>query len=279
MPTLKGLLKLWLRYLLIKPFGIVFFKLKRYRLEFSGRDNIPQNGPFILVMNHQSEFDIFAVGLGLGKTMDKTRVVPWAKVEIGKGKEGNLGMFIYHYLGAIPIDRNDPDSREAIERSLKYLKKGDIVAIFPEGSRRKDGELGAFKYGVANLARAVPVPILPVGVHRLNGAKGIQINFGRAFFMPATRKRMEIIEGLEERFEDRFKRNVESLRNWSEDLCMDKKTMRFIKRSVRLVMDFIKRQNISLEKYAKLAELEDNEFIREKVFELLPDNWVKLPVE
>lgn len=267
---------MWIRYFLIRPIGIAFSKKKKYNVKYSGTENVPYNGPFIVVMNHQTNIDVFATGLGLKKTMVRSRMRPWAKIEIGKGKEGPLGMILYYYLGVIPINREETDIEETMRRSLKCLKRGEIVAIFPEGTKCKPGELGWFKYGVANLARAMPVPILPVAVYRRKEDRGIQVNYGKPFFMPPIKKKLEIMENIEEKVEDTILRHAEELRQWSMEMDVGKKSMKFIKKMTGLIIDFIYKQEFTFDRFCKIAEDEDNEYIRDKIFELLPEGWVKL---
>jgi 1-acyl-sn-glycerol-3-phosphate acyltransferase len=71
-------------------------------------------------------------------------------------------------VGGIPIDR-DGSALSGIRATLQALEAGDMVLVFPEGTRSKDGNLGVFKPGLALVARRAKVPILPAaieGAHR-----------------------------------------------------------------------------------------------------------------
>ena len=70
---------------------------------------------------------------------------------------------LIRYLDAIPIDR-DGMSLGGIKETLKRLKKGETVVLFPEGTRTLDGRVGELKPGFVALARRGKVPILPAAV-------------------------------------------------------------------------------------------------------------------
>jgi 1-acyl-sn-glycerol-3-phosphate acyltransferase len=73
-----------------------------------------------------------------------------------------FGWFI-HSLGAIPIDK-EKSALAGIRATLQSLQQGDMVLVFPEGTRSRDGNLGVFKPGLALVARRAKVPILPAAV-------------------------------------------------------------------------------------------------------------------
>ncbi|MBU1672000.1 MAG: 1-acyl-sn-glycerol-3-phosphate acyltransferase [Actinobacteria bacterium] len=266
---------MWLRYVIVKPIGFYLAAKPKYNLEHTGEENAPYKGPFIVLSNHQTGVDVFAVGLSINKVMNRSRMLPWAKTEIKKGKEGILGWLLWYWLGTIPIDRDAVnEAPKAIRRSLDYLRKGKIIFVHPEGTRYPAGQLGPFMFGLANLARAVPVPILPVGVwRRLDGDGGIQVSIGVPFFMPPYPHPED--EGEPETV---FRRRVEGLKEWSENLDRDKKGMKMMARMIDLVLDAVTKmeQKITHEKMFRVAHEDDNEFLRDKVFELLPDSFRKV---
>jgi 1-acyl-sn-glycerol-3-phosphate acyltransferase len=270
---------MWWRYILLRPPFAVLAKTKQYKLKVEGSGNVPRYGPFIVVANHQSSTDIVAIALALRKALVRNHMWPWAKVEIQKGREGLLGMALWNIFGVIPIDRETGQSEEAIRSSLEYLRRGEIICVFPEGTRYKDRELGWFKYGVANLARAAPAPMLPVGIYRREEDGGIQVNIGKPFFMPPKKARYEKLEALEDRVEERISQQIDSLKQWSAESPHDKKGMKTIANIVNMVTERLDRQEISLDRFFRMAESEDNEFIRDRVLELLPDGWKKVEEE
>lgn len=263
---------MWIRFSIARPVGLLFARTRRYRLEYSGVENAPYRGPFIVVANHQTGIDIFAVGLALRRALSRSRMVPWAKGDIRSGSEGFLARVLWYYFGAIPIERDGRGSRKAIRKSLSHLKKGHIIFIHPEGTRYPRGSIGPFMFGVANLARTVPVPILPVGVYRRQGDGGVQVNVGVPFFMPGLPP-----EEMEDVPAGRclwLGRNMENLKNWSMELDRDRKGMKLIGKTVDLAVQAVRRiPSPALERFFMMATPEDNEYVRGKVLELLPPGW------
>ncbi len=250
-------------------------KTKKYSLRATGTENVPRYGPFIVVANHQSSADIVAIALALRPALVHNQMWPWAKIEIQAGQEGSLGLFLWKVFGVIPINREAGKADEAIRQSLECLRRGDIVCIFPEGTRHQTKELGNFKFGVANLARATPAPILPVGVWRRDEDGGVQVRVGQLFFMPPKKRRLEALEAIEERLEERIGPQIDGLRQWSSQLPRDKRGMKTVANMINVVTDFIAQQGEGLERLYRMAEADDSEFIRNKIFELLPSDWTK----
>jgi len=116
----------------------------------------PESGAYVCTSNHQSFLDIFAMSR-------QRREMKWiAKEEIFK-----LPLFgLYFRLsGDIPVNRGDRESGgAALTRARWYLDHGMPVMIFPEGTRSRDGKMGAFKPGAFRLAIEAQVPVLPVAV-------------------------------------------------------------------------------------------------------------------
>lgn len=249
---------------------------RKYNLKVSGQENVPHSGPFIVVSNHQSSLDIIANSLALKPALTHSHMWPWAKTDIERGKEGPMGWALWKVFGVIPIDREKKDHSEAILLSLKYLRRGELVFVFPEGTRSKPKELKPFQFGVANLARAAPAPILPVAVYRRDEDGGMQVNIGKLFTLPPKKRMYEFLGDMEEKAEGRFIQQVETLRQWADAVPKDRKGMKLITRMVRIVTDFVNRQDVSFDLFFRLAEEEDNEYIRDRVLELLPSDWKKV---
>jgi len=269
---------MWWRYVFFRPFFARVARSGKYRLVVTGTENVPRYGPFIVVSNHQSSIDVVAVALALKPALTHTHMWPWAKRGIEKGQEGFLGRMLWKTFGVIPVDREEGNAEEVIRRSLDCLRKGEIVLVFPEGTRSGRKQLGWFRYGVANLARAAPAPILPLAVYRREEDGGVQVNIGKPFFMPPRRALLETLESVESRAEERVSQQIDALRQWSEHVDRDRKGMRMIARIIDLIVDFVDRQEMSFDRFCRMAESEDNEFIRDRVFELLPHGWEKAAV-
>ena len=268
---------MWIRFIIVKPIGLALAKKKKYDLKYVGEQHVPYKGPFILVSNHQTGVDVFAEGLAIRKVLSRSRMLPWAKVDIKHGSEGLLGRILWHWLGTIPIDRDATDEApKAIRKSLDYLRKGKIIFVHPEGTRFPPGQLGPFMYGVANLARAVPCPVLPVGVwRRLDTDGGIQVNVGVPFYLPDFEP---VPPGQEDRPENVFRRNVEMLTKWSRGLDRNRKGMKLMANMIGLVLDSVTKleQKMTHAILFRMADPNDNEYLRDRVLELLPEGWRKV---
>jgi 1-acyl-sn-glycerol-3-phosphate acyltransferase len=268
---------MWLRFIIVKPIGLALARKKKYNLLYSGSEHAPYKGPFIVVSNHQTGVDVFAEGLAIRKVLNRSRMLPWAKVDIKKGREGLLGWLLWYWLGTVPIDRDATDEApKAIRKSLDHLIKGKIIFVHPEGTRFPHGQLGPFMYGVANLARAVPCPVLPVGVwRRRDGDGGIQVNVGVPFFMPDFEPASEEDE---DRPETAFRRNLDTLKTWTKALDRDKKGMKLMANMVGMVLDSVRKleQLMTHEKLFRMAGPDDNEYLRDRVLETLPEGWRKV---
>ena len=127
--------------------------------EVNGLDNIPKNGSFIIAANHESYMDHLIIASTFILHLNR-------KIHFLAKKEhfDNIFKKAWHnYAGAIPLDRQ-AGGKEALKWAVQALKKGKIIAIHPEGTRSLTGKLQRGKTGVARLALAAKVPILPVGL-------------------------------------------------------------------------------------------------------------------
>ena len=130
----------------------VFLLFYNYRI--TGRENIPKDGAYIVCANHVSAVDPILVGISIPK-----RMYFMAKVELFRNR---LLRALMNGLGAFPIKRGEADIK-SIKTSLKLLNSGKILALFPEGTRKKSNEITA-EPGIAMLAIKSKVPIVPVAV-------------------------------------------------------------------------------------------------------------------
>ncbi len=138
----------------VRWFLIPFFSLY-FRLTRIGREHIPATGPVILAANHRSFLDPFVIG-----TMAKRPMYYVAKKELFMRR---WQAWILNALGAFPIDRGASDE-ESVKTAKAILARGDIVLIFPEGTRIRPGALGRAKRGVGRLALETGAPVVPIAV-------------------------------------------------------------------------------------------------------------------
>lgn len=121
------------------------------RLKIEGRENIPKDGPLVIASNHLSLLDPPVLGIAA------TRKVHFmAKEELFVPVLGT----IYKILGAFPVRRGGAD-RAAIKHGIEILESGNVLAIFPEGTRSKTGELGKAQPGALMMASKVKATIVP----------------------------------------------------------------------------------------------------------------------
>jgi glycerol-3-phosphate dehydrogenase (NAD(P)+) len=120
-----------------------------------GREHIPRRGPVIIASNHRSFLDPFVIA-----TMARRPMYYVAKQEMFSSRWRS---WLLGAVGAFPVDRGASDT-EFIETAKAILARGDIVLIFPEGTRTRPGALGKPKRGVGRLALETGAPIIPIAV-------------------------------------------------------------------------------------------------------------------
>ncbi|OYP38388.1 lysophospholipid acyltransferase family protein [Rhodopirellula sp. MGV] len=137
------------------------------------RERIPARGPAIIVANHNSHLDVFALMHVLG--LERLRYVrPVAAADYFLTKPIR-SWFARNIVGIIPIDRNqvgrDREGRHPLQAISDSLDNEDIVLLFPEGTRGEPETMMDFQTGVAHLARRHPdVPVIPVFMRGLGKA-------------------------------------------------------------------------------------------------------------
>ncbi|WP_235947107.1 lysophospholipid acyltransferase family protein [Candidatus Frankia alpina] len=157
-----------------------------------GLENIPTDGPAIIASNHLSALD--AVFLAVASDR---RITFLAKSEYftTPGLKGMAGKMFVAATGQIAVDRgNRRKANAALQAGAGVLSRGDLLAIFPEGTRSPDGRLYRGKHGVARLALETGVPVIPVGLigtfqvlpmdRRLPRAGRVQMRFGQPLTFP-----------------------------------------------------------------------------------------------
>ena len=120
-----------------------------------GQENIPASGGVIVAANHRSILDVPLLSYAIGR---ESRFP--AKPELFS--HPLLARFLLS-LGGFPIARGEGD-RKALSFSERVIREGGVLAIFPEGTRSRDGHLQSFHRGVALLAMSAQVPIVPAAI-------------------------------------------------------------------------------------------------------------------
>ncbi|MEU6388269.1 lysophospholipid acyltransferase family protein [Streptomyces sp. NPDC046939] len=143
-----------LKYVLFAPLLRLMF---RPRIE--GLEHIPESGAAIVAGNHLSFSDHF-----LMPAIIKRRITFLAKAEYftGPGVKGRLTAAFFRGVGQIPVDRSGKEAGQAaIREGLGVLRRGELLGIYPEGTRSHDGRLYKGKVGVAAMALKAQVPVIP----------------------------------------------------------------------------------------------------------------------
>jgi 1-acyl-sn-glycerol-3-phosphate acyltransferase len=147
-----------------------------YRVRLEGLENVPEEGPCIIVCNHVSYVDAVVIAACVRRpirfVMDHRifghPVLSW----------------LFRTMRAIPIApaREDPALKEAAFAEVRRaLEAGEIVGIFPEGKLTDSGELNAFRPGVEQIVQTTPVPVVPMALRGLWGSFFSRATRGRAF--------------------------------------------------------------------------------------------------
>ncbi|HYO61984.1 MAG TPA: lysophospholipid acyltransferase family protein [Actinomycetota bacterium] len=129
-----------------------------YRIRVEGLENVPKKGPAILAANHLSFLDSFFIPL----VVKRRKVTYLAKADYFKSWKTS---WFFKGCGQISCERGGGDkSQQSLEIALDVLKEGKLLGIYPEGTRSPDGYLYRGRTGVARLALASGVPVIPVGL-------------------------------------------------------------------------------------------------------------------
>ena len=133
-----------------------------YRVRATGLDNIPDEGPALLVCNHVSYMDALIL---MGSVRRPVRFVMYYKIF-----RIPVLSFVFRTAKAIPIagaKEDPPLLARAFDAIDAALAEGELVCVFPEGGLSADGEIAAFRSGVEKILARRPVPVIPLALRGL----------------------------------------------------------------------------------------------------------------
>ena len=130
-------------------FGI-FFRVRAY-----GINNVPESGGALVLSNHQSYIDPMLIGAPV-----RRHLTYMARDTLFRNP---IFAELMRLVSAFPVRRGKPD-KDSIRRAVRYLETGEVVVMFPEGTRSLDGRVQRFKGGFRVLVRRAPAPVVPAAV-------------------------------------------------------------------------------------------------------------------
>lgn len=133
-----------------------------FRPWVEGEENIPEEGGAIFASNHLSFSDSVFLPLVVSR-----RVTFLAKSDYftGRGVKGRLTAAFFRGIGQLPVDRSGGKaSNAALNSGLRVLGRGELLGIYPEGTRSPDGRLYRGRTGLARMALEAGVPVIPVAM-------------------------------------------------------------------------------------------------------------------
>ena len=160
----------------------VLLLLTRWRVR--GEENIPGQGPLLIVVNHLNLTDPPIVGVSIGR-----KAMFLAKEELFRSRFS--GYFMRNF-GAFPVRRGGMNN-EVLRKAEQLLKQGVALIMFPEGRRSLGAQLAPALSGAALIASRSGAPVLPVGISGTEKIKGIAwvfrrprvtVNIGFPFSLP-----------------------------------------------------------------------------------------------
>lgn len=180
-------------YTIIKNIVKIAFYI-RFKITVNGSENIPKDGSVIIASSHKSELDPPLIGVTI-----KRELAFFAKEELFKIPV--LG-FIIKNLNAFPVSRGKSD-RAALKKSVEVLEDGNMLVIFPEGTRSKTDELGEFQEGASFIAMKANAVIVPTAITgQYNRKDGVTVTYGKPIDVPSLAeggmKRKELTQLMRE---------------------------------------------------------------------------------
>jgi len=145
-----------------------------YRPRVEGLENLPRTGPVIIAANHRAVLDTAVIALVARR---QVRFLGKAEYFTGRGIRGRLMAAFVDALGFVPVERGNAHAGlAALNAGQNVLNAGGVFAIYPEGTRSRDGRLYRGHTGVAVLTLTTGAPVVPVA---LSGTENLMPRGGR----------------------------------------------------------------------------------------------------
>lgn len=181
-----------------------------YRPRIVGRANVPEHGPVLLASNHLAALDTIIIPTSAGRPV---QFLIKSSFFTGSGTLGRFKRWFFRSVGGVPVYRaTGRDARAALDAGASILRVGNVFAVFPEGTRSRDGKLHAGHGGTAWMARDTGAKVVPVGLigtgtikplrHLLPGRPRLEVHFGQPLDLadldgvPDGKARREITERM-----------------------------------------------------------------------------------
>ncbi len=156
----------------VKPLGRAIIKCF-FKVEYTGLENIPAEGGYIIASNHIHALDPVFIGLGMEK-----QIHVMGKQELFKNP---IIRFFLTLLNGFPIVRGARD-RQALDYAVRIIKEKMVLGMFPEGTRSKTFTPARAKGGIALIAKEAKADILPVAIYndkKMKRGSKVTVRFGK----------------------------------------------------------------------------------------------------
>ncbi len=185
----------------------IFYKMY-FRFEVYGHNNIPDEGGVLIAANHLSYLDPPLVGISIKRKASFIAHSGLFNIPL-------IGKFIESF--SIPVDRDNPKP-STIKEAVRRLKKGELVVMFPEGTRSQSVEDVTGKRGAATIAEMSRATIIPALIEGTGKALPIDAKFIRpvkvriTFGKPLSRNPEESEKEFQQRMVDDLMNTIKNLR-------------------------------------------------------------------
>ncbi len=184
-----------------------FYKLL-FWYKINGRENVPDDGAYIVCSNHLSNNDPVLLGIAM-----KRQIFYMAKAELFKNP---IAGWVIRHLGAFPVNRGAGDGK-AINEAENIVKDGKLLGIFIEGTRSKTGEFLRPKSGASIIAHQMNVPVIPVCItpknKKIKPFQQVKISIGK----PMTPQELGLENGTPEEYRNSSRKIMAEIKKLREN--------------------------------------------------------------